>query len=152
MYGAPVWEVEDEGDVSVFAAPMSHGIPCVGYVVKEQDRPGRLRPDLIAPIIKRNYQALQDSVIKNPMKIMALIKNLPVGSKFTFPDGTIVKQSDVVQPPIKGRKIVILGDTLDPRAIEGETCLRISYLEMLTKIRTLPLRFVFFFSLKYRIS
>ncbi len=120
MLGAPIWEVEDEGDVTVYAAPMSHGIPCVGYVVKEQNRPGRLRPDLIEPIIKRNFHALQKSVIKNPMKIMAVIKNLPIGSSFTFPDGTVVKQSDVVQPPIKGRKIVILGDTLDPRAIEGK--------------------------------
>ena len=34
--GAPVWEVEDEGDVRVFAAPMSHGVPCVGYVVGTQ--------------------------------------------------------------------------------------------------------------------
>lgn len=24
--GAPVWEVEDEGDVKVYAAPMSHGV------------------------------------------------------------------------------------------------------------------------------
>jgi ribonuclease Z len=29
--GAPVYCVEDEEDVQVFAAPMSHGIPCVGY-------------------------------------------------------------------------------------------------------------------------
>jgi len=24
--GAPIWEVEDEGDVKVYAAPMSHGV------------------------------------------------------------------------------------------------------------------------------
>jgi len=104
----------------VFAAPMSHGIPCVGYVVKEQTKPGRLRPDLVQPIIERNFNALKESVIRNPLKIMSVIKNLPVGSSFTFPDGTVIKQSDVVEHPKAGRKIVILGDTLDPRAIEGE--------------------------------
>lgn len=119
VHGAPIWEVENEGDVAVFAAPMSHGIPCVGYVVKEQTKPGRLRPDLVQPIIERNFNALKESVIRNPLKIMAVIKNLPVGSSFTFPDGTVIKQSDVVEHPIQGRKIVILGDTLDPRAIEG---------------------------------
>ena len=52
-YGAPIWEVDDEGDVAMYAAPMSHGIPCVGYIVKEQSRPGRLKPDLIQPIINK---------------------------------------------------------------------------------------------------
>jgi len=28
--GAPVWDIEDQEDVKVYAAPMSHGIPCLG--------------------------------------------------------------------------------------------------------------------------
>lgn len=28
---APIWEVISDGDVTVNAAPMSHGVPCVGY-------------------------------------------------------------------------------------------------------------------------
>lgn len=117
--GAPIWEVEDEGDVSVYAAPMSHGVPCVGYVVEEQNKPGRLLNHLVEPIARRNLAALRESGMKIPMKVMAIIKELPIGGSYTFPDGTIVRQSDVVEPERKGRKIVICGDTADSRAIAG---------------------------------
>merc|ERR1712150_10468 len=117
--GAPVWEVEDEEDVKVYAAPMSHGVPCVGYVVDEASRPGRLRNEIVEPVVRRNVQALKDQGFKVPMKAMAVIKNLPVGSSFTFPDGTVLSQSEAVEPPREGRKIVICGDTADCRAIEG---------------------------------
>mmetsp|Transcript_10468 Transcript_10468/g.20206 ORF Transcript_10468/g.20206 Transcript_10468/m.20206 type:complete len:879 (-) Transcript_10468:43-2679(-) len=117
--GAPVWEVEDEGDVVVRAAPMSHGVPCVGYVIQENDKPGRLRPENVTPVIQRNYDGLIEAGVKNPMKIMAVVKSLPVGGSYTFPDGTVIHQEDVVEPPRKGRKIVICGDTADSRALEG---------------------------------
>jgi ribonuclease Z len=117
--GAPVWEVSNEEDVQVFAAPMSHGIPCVGYVVEEKSRPGRLRDDVIKPIVQRNLGALKKAGFSIPMKAMAVIKNLPVGSAFTFPDGTVVTQQEAVEPPRKGRKVVICGDTASARAIEG---------------------------------
>lgn len=131
--GAPVWDVvkssedgdvgdDGDDDVSVYAAPMSHGVPCVGYVVRERDRPGRLRPDIVLPMIERNRAALvRDGIVKNPMKVMAIIKNLPKGGSFTFPDGSVVLQEDVVEPPRTGRKIVICGDTADCRALEGES-------------------------------
>uniref|UniRef100_A0A7S1BGG3 Metallo-beta-lactamase domain-containing protein n=1 Tax=Corethron hystrix TaxID=216773 RepID=A0A7S1BGG3_9STRA len=57
---APVYVVEEEEDVAVYAAPMAHGVPCVGYVIKEADKAGRLKADLVAPILKRNFQALID--------------------------------------------------------------------------------------------
>lgn len=118
--GAPVWEVEDEEDVRVYAAPMSHSIPCLGYVVEEQSRPGRLRNEIVEPIVKRNLNALRDAGFNIPMKAMAVIKNLPVGSAFTFPDGTVVSQEEAVEPPRKGRKIVVCGDTASCRALEGK--------------------------------
>ena len=31
--GAPIWEVEDEGDVRVYAAPMSHGVCILIYLI-----------------------------------------------------------------------------------------------------------------------
>lgn len=40
------------------------------------------------------------------------------GKAFTFPDGTVVKQEDAVEPPRKGRKIVYCGDTADSRALQ----------------------------------
>ena len=119
--GAPVWEVmnDEEDDVSVYAAPMSHGVPCVGYVVQEHDQPGRLRPEDVEPVIKRNHEGLKEAGIKHPMKVMAVLKNLPVGGSYEFPDGTVLRQEDVVDPPRKGRKVVICGDTADCRVLEG---------------------------------
>lgn len=116
---APVWRILDEQDVAVHAAPMSHGIPCIGYVVTESDKPGRLKPELVAPVVQRNSDALKRAGVKTPMKILALIKNLHPDKSFKFPDGTVIRQKDVVQPPRKGRKIVICGDTADSRAIAG---------------------------------
>ena len=71
------------------------------------------------PIVERNTKALKDAGFKIPMKAMAVIKNLPVGSAFTFPDGTVMTQEEAVEPPRKGRKIVICGDTANARAITG---------------------------------
>ena len=87
--------------------------------MEEESRPGRLRPDLVEPIVKRNYAALREAGMKAPMKVMAVIKDLPEGGSFTFPDGTVTKKSDVVEPPRRGRKVVICGDTSDARAMES---------------------------------
>lgn len=115
--GAPVWEVEDEEDVRVFAAPMSHSIPCLGYVVDEQPRPGRLRSEFVEPMVRRNVDALRNAGFRVPMKAMAVIKNLAPGSEFTFPDGSIVTQEEAVEPPRQGRKVVLCGDTCSSRAL-----------------------------------
>lgn len=117
--GAPIWIVEEEDDVTVTAAPMSHGVPCVGYVVREHDRPGRLKPEAVLPVIERNSEGLKEAGIRNPMKVMAMVKNLPEGGQYEFPDGTILRQEDVVEPMRQGRKVVICGDTADCRALEG---------------------------------
>jgi ribonuclease Z len=114
---APVWEVEDEEDVKVYAAPMSHGIPCVGYVVEERTQPGRLRDEVVRPIVQRNFDALKKAGFHVPMKAMAVIKNLPVGSAFTFPDGTVLTQDEAVESPRRGRKVVVCGDTANSRAL-----------------------------------
>lgn len=117
--GAPVWEVEDEGDVRVYAAPMSHSVPCVGYMVEEEQKPGRLRPELVEPVVRRNFKALKEAGMRAPMKVMQMIKDLPDGESFTFPDGTVIHQEDVVEPPRDGRKVVICGDTADSRAMDN---------------------------------
>jgi ribonuclease Z len=118
--GAPVYEVENEGDdgVKVYAAPMSHGVPCVGYIVQEADRPGRLRDELVKPICQRNIQALREAGFRHPMKALAVIKDLPEGGSFTFPDGTVVTQEDAVEPTRPGRKVVVCGDTNSARSME----------------------------------
>ena len=120
--GAPIWEVETTSDddddnesgsggsgVRVYAAPMSHGVPCVGYVIEEPNRPGRLRDEYVKPICVRNIKALKEAGFKHPMKALAVIKDLPEGGSFTFPDGTVVTQQDAVEPSRPGRKVVICG-------------------------------------------
>lgn len=57
--------------------------------------------------------------MKDPMKLMAFLKNMKRHDKFTFPDGTILKGSDVVEEGVSGRKVVICGDTNDATALEG---------------------------------
>jgi ribonuclease Z len=117
--GAPVYEVENEndGDLKVYAAPMSHGIPCVGYVVQEAAQPGRLRHERVEPIVRRNVDALKRAGFAVPMKAMAVLKNLEPGASFTFPDGTVVSYEQAVEPSRPGRKVVICGDTCDSRAL-----------------------------------
>jgi len=127
--GAPVWEVENEGGgggddssddncgVRVYAAPMSHGVPCVGFVIQEANRPGRLRDEIVKPICHKNIPALKKAGFRHPMKALAVIKDLPEGGSFTFPDGTIITQEEAVEPTRPGRKIVICGDTNSARSL-----------------------------------
>lgn len=74
---------------------------------------------MVEPIVKRNIPALKEAGMRTPMKVMATIKELPKGGSYTFPDGTVVQQDEVVEPPRVGRKVVICGDTADSRAIAG---------------------------------
>lgn len=99
--------------------PLLAQVPCVGYLVEEESKPGRLRPELVDPIVKRNFAALREAGMKSPMKVLAIIKDLPMGGSFTFPDGTVIKQSDAVESPRRGRKVAVCGDTADARAMEG---------------------------------
>jgi ribonuclease Z len=119
VQGAPIWKVVEEDDASVYAAPMNHGIPCLGFVVQEQSRPGRLRKELVEPIVRSNAESLRRAGYTVPMKVMSVIKNLRPGASFTFPDGNVVKQEDVVEPQRNGRKIVICGDTCDSSTLRG---------------------------------
>ena len=93
--------------------PLQHTIPCVGFVVHEKDRVGALNPSKIESIVQQNKDELRKLPFlrRSHMKIYAHLKTLGLNEVFTFPDGTEVKVSDVVEPPKKGRKLVILGDT-----------------------------------------
>jgi ribonuclease BN (tRNA processing enzyme) len=115
--GAPVWNVIQDEGVNVYASPMSHSIPCIGYCIEEAPRPGRLRNELVEPIVQRNLESLRNSGFQSPMKVMGILKNLKPNTAFTFPDGTVVNQHDAVEAPRRGRKVVICGDTCDSRAM-----------------------------------
>ena len=104
----------DNEEVTISAAPMQHTIPCVGFVVQEKSKPGKLKVELVKPLVEKNAAALvsQLSLKKgDPLKALQHLKLLPPDSSFVFPDGTTVYANDILEPPKKGRKVVIMGDT-----------------------------------------
>lgn len=103
-----------KGDaLTVQAAPMKHCVPCVGYVITEKPRIGKLRIDYLKPIVESNLQALTKlpGLEKDPKKIYAILKNMKPNECYKLPDGQIIRQKDVSEPIIHGRKVVIMGDT-----------------------------------------
>lgn len=105
-----VYACVDTDEITVLAAPMQHTVPCVGYVVQEKPRPGRLNAEVVRAHVERNYAALKPA-FPNPMKVFARIKEMGPGEAFTFPDGTVLRAEDVLEPARRGRKVVIMGDT-----------------------------------------
>lgn len=98
-----LWQVCQEGNLTVFAAPLKHRVTCFGYVIQEQELPGKLDPNLL------KMKGIP------PGPCYGKIKN---GETITAPDGSLVMPNDVLGPPRPGRKIVILGDTCDSSGIE----------------------------------
>jgi len=96
------WQVCQEGNLTVFAAPLKHRVTCFGYVIQEQQLPGKLDPDLL------KLRGI------SPGPLYGKIKN---GETVTAPDGSLVMPADVLGPPRPGRKVVILGDTCDSSRI-----------------------------------
>ncbi|PKR78919.1 ribonuclease Z [Halalkalibacillus sediminis] len=86
---------EDE-HLSVSCFTLIHGVPSYGFVIQERDSIGHLLPE-----------KLKEKGI-HPGPIYQEIKKQEVT---VLPDGTHVHRDEVTGPPIKGRKIVICGDT-----------------------------------------
>ncbi|WP_028391661.1 ribonuclease Z [Bacillus cihuensis] len=86
---------EDE-QFTVSALVLDHGILSYGYRIVEKDRPGTLLVD-----------KLRDEGIA-PGPIFKAIKN---GENVTLEDGRVLKGSDYLSEPNKGRILAILGDT-----------------------------------------
>ncbi|KAJ7368467.1 Metallo-hydrolase oxidoreductase [Mycena albidolilacea] len=98
-----VWEnIYADNVISVSAAPILHSVPCVGYVVQEAPLPGKIDPSKYMPEIKRT---------NTPFSVM---RRLQLGESVELNDGTILHGP----PRRRGRKLVILGDTHNPSAIE----------------------------------
>eukprot|EP00667_Euglena_gracilis_P007732 EG_transcript_7810 len=85
-------------EVSVKAAELLHhpGVFCLGYVMQEPDRPGKLDQAALK----------QKGVPKGP-----LFQRLKNGESVRLDNGAEVHPGDVSEPPTPGRKCVILGDT-----------------------------------------
>ena len=103
-----VYHLLDEADLGVRAAPMQHTIPCVGFVVTEKPRSGKLRPEMIREMVERNKQQLSalPGLRGNYMKIYGKLKEMNPGDAFTFPNGEVVHAKDILEPKRDGRKVV----------------------------------------------
>jgi ribonuclease Z len=73
-----------------------HRTPSLGWALVEDERPGRFHPEKAAAL----------GVPKGP-----LFGALQRGTKVTLPDGRVVEPGEVVEPPRRGRTVVVTGDT-----------------------------------------
>ncbi|XP_023702179.1 zinc phosphodiesterase ELAC protein 1 isoform X2 [Cryptotermes secundus] len=92
------WNVFDGQSVCVKAGAVMHSIPSFGFVITEQDEPGKLDADHLRVL----------GVPPGPL--YARIKK---GEAVTLPSGKTLDPLDVLGPPKRGRRVTILGDTSD---------------------------------------
>jgi ribonuclease Z len=116
-----IYSISDDNNIVVQAAPMQHTVPCVGFVVTENNRPGSLRVDLVSQLVQQNKNELK-RLPENEgdyMKTFRILKDLGQKESFTFPNGVTVHGEDINEPTKRGRKIVIMGDTCSGRMIKN---------------------------------
>jgi len=82
--------------VHVDFAPMEHGSLCFGYSVVESDKPGALDVARLKEI----------GVPSGP-----LLGRLKAGETVTLDDGRTIEGLDYIGPDVRGRRVVICGDT-----------------------------------------
>jgi len=90
----PGVEVRREG-ARVTAFPVDHRIAAVGWLLVEDERPGRFHPDRAAAL----------GVPEGP-----LWGELQRGSSVAV-NGRVIRASEVVEPPRRGRRVAVSGDT-----------------------------------------
>ncbi|XP_071392312.1 zinc phosphodiesterase ELAC protein 1 [Centroberyx affinis] len=79
----------------VKAFRLFHRIPSFGFSVQERDRPGRLNSELLKEL---------------GLKPGPLYGRLKAGESVTLESGRVVSPSEVLEEPIPGRKVCVLGD------------------------------------------
>lgn len=90
-----------QGDWRVQARALVHRIPCLGYVLTEENRPGR-------------FHAGTADALGVPQHLRGRLQR---GETVILSDGRRIESCQVADPPRPGRRIVLLGDTSDPRGI-----------------------------------
>ncbi len=88
--------IYNDSSLSVSAKLLDHVIPSYAYKIEEADKPGKLNVDKLR----------REGVEPGP-----IYKRLKDGEVVTLPDGRTLDGKDYVGPPIKGRVVVIAGDT-----------------------------------------
>ena len=114
------WTLFHEDGVKVCAAPLTHTVPTVGFIVTEDDKPGRLLVDKVMPHINRNSEEIRQHFgLRDPRALLKRITALAPHEEIALPDGTVLRGSEVLGEARTGRKIVLLGDCSDARLAES---------------------------------
>ncbi|XP_041643132.1 zinc phosphodiesterase ELAC protein 1 isoform X2 [Cheilinus undulatus] len=79
----------------VKAFRLFHRIPSFGFCIQEQDRPGRLKTEVLKEL---------------GLKPGPLYGRLKAGESVTLENGRVVEPAEVLEETINGRKVCILGD------------------------------------------
>ncbi|EOD04904.1 hypothetical protein EMIHUDRAFT_460218 [Emiliania huxleyi CCMP1516] len=103
----------ESGSVTVRAAPAS--------------KRGRLKPELVLPLLQRNRQALSDEGgaladewgVRDPRSVLKKVAALGSEEELVLPDGAVIRGSDAVGGTRRGRKIAVLGDCCDASPCSG---------------------------------
>ena len=102
------WTVSCGEGMKVVTAQLRHRVPCWGYVFKEPATPPKEIPERLL------------SLGMKPGDAAALLREgTRPSSQVTTPSGQVVPLQALFNPPVQGRKVVLLGDTCDSGAIEG---------------------------------
>eukprot|EP00474_Spongospora_subterranea_P010498 CRZ10956.1 hypothetical protein [Spongospora subterranea] len=91
-----------DGNIEVHAGKISHSCDCWGFVITESDRKGELNVD---------------ALIKEGIRPGPIYRQIKAGESVALPDGRVVDGRQFVSSFIPGRKIVILGDTNNAKAL-----------------------------------
>ena len=94
--------LESCSGVALSAHPLVHRVPCFGFSLVEDRRPGRFDPAKAA-------------ALRIPMG--PLFGQLQSGHAIRLADGTVVQPAQVCDPDRPGRQLVLLGDTQDASGI-----------------------------------
>jgi len=92
--GGVLWEGED---FQLIAEPLQHRTFCLGFAFVERDRPGRFDAE----------RAKELGLTPGPV-----FGELKRGGSATLPDGRVIHGEELLGPPIPGRKIAYVVDTV----------------------------------------
>eukprot|EP00850_Spirogloea_muscicola_P002385 SM000009S23514 [mRNA] locus=s9:452194:477102:- [translate_table: standard] len=138
-----LWDLYEDEQYVVRAGFLRHSIPCWGFVVSEQTRPGSLRAmpvpsSLALYVLQWLVVAFADHVSEKGCRVLEVIRfsiekaqelrvppgpayaQLQKGHNIVLHNGRVVTPAQVLGSPRRGRRVVILGDTCDSSSLFAE--------------------------------
>merc|ERR1712019_279683 len=85
------WTLLDDDRLKVLAAPLHHTVSCVGFIVTEKTRPGRLVPERVMPKLEANRELLGKQGVRNLRSLFKRIKALGPDEEFKLPNGDVLR-------------------------------------------------------------